>query len=107
MQIQEFKVLKTSKNKDSIFHDGFYYKHMRDNKNSTVFKCRHIIDGKECKGNFTPDNNGRKFKTKDHQHIRMEPIQIDQIVLPNPTQSIKNVYNQKKLSWLLNLDQNY
>ena len=33
---QEFKILKTSKKKDSILHDGFYYNHMRDNKSSTV-----------------------------------------------------------------------
>ena len=52
MQIQEFKIIQTSKKKDSILYDGFYFNHMRDNKNSTVFKCRHIIevDGKkkEC-----------------------------------------------------------
>jgi hypothetical protein len=57
MQIKEFKILQTSKKKDSILYDGYYFNHMRDNKNSTVFKCRHIIvvDGKkkECTGNFT------------------------------------------------------
>jgi hypothetical protein len=49
MQIQEFKIIQTSKKKDSILYDGFYFNHMRDNKNSTVFKCRHIIevDGKK------------------------------------------------------------
>ena len=83
---------------------------MRDNKNSTVFKCRHIIevDGKkkECTGNFTLQSDRKTFKAKAHQHDRMEPIQseimvilseIDQVILANPTQSIKNAYNQKEI----------
>ena len=40
-----FKIIKTSKKKDSILHDWFYYNHMRDNKNkTTVLKCRHIVE---------------------------------------------------------------
>ena len=75
-------------------HDGFYYNHTRDNKNSTVFKCRHIIEvegkKKECTGNFTLQSDRKTFKAKEHQHERMEPIQseimvilseIDQIIL--------------------------
>jgi hypothetical protein len=66
MQIQEFKIIQTSKKKDSILYDGFYFNHMRDNKNSTVFKCRHIIevDGKkkECTGNFTLQSDRKTFK---------------------------------------------
>jgi hypothetical protein len=34
MQIKEFKILQTSKKKDSILYDGYYFNHMRDNKNT-------------------------------------------------------------------------
>ena len=51
LQIQDFKIIQTSKKKDSILHDGFYYNHMRDNKNSTVFKFRHIIEVEDKKKN--------------------------------------------------------
>jgi hypothetical protein len=58
---------------------------MRDNKNSTVFKCRHIIevDGKkkECTGNFTLQSDRKTFKAKAHQHDRMEPIQSEIMVI--------------------------
>ena len=37
-------LLKSSKNKDSILHRGFYYNHQRDNKKSTAFKCRRIVN---------------------------------------------------------------
>ena len=56
-------------------HDGFYYNHMRDNKSSTVFKCRHIVDvekKRECTGNFTLQKDGKTFKVKEHQHEPME-----------------------------------
>ena len=43
---QQFKILKTSKGKDAILHDDFYYNHMRDNKKSKVFKCRHVNQNK-------------------------------------------------------------
>ena len=90
MQIQDFKIIQTSKKKDSILYDGFYFNHMRDNKNSTVFKCRHIIE---------VDGKKRIYGIKrlSKQHDRMQPIQseiivilleIDQIILAYPTQSI-------------------
>ena len=91
---------------------------MRDNKNSTVFKCRHIIevDGKkkECTGNFTLQSDRKTFKAKAHQHDRMEPIQseimvilseIDQIILANPTLicGICSTYTLQELTILVRL----
>ena len=100
--------MKTSKGKDAILNDGYYYNHLRDNKSSTVFKCRVIVDEekrKECTSTFTLQKDG-KFKIKEHQHDPMEIIQteimialaeIDKIIISNPTTSIKNVYDQKEI----------
>ena len=44
LQLDEYKIMKTSKGKDAILHDSYYYNHLRDNKSSTVFKCRVIVD---------------------------------------------------------------
>ena len=61
---------------------------------------------RECTGNFTLQKDGKTFKVKEHQHEPMEPIQcevmlalaeIDELILANPTQSIKNIYNQKEI----------
>ena len=59
-------LLKSSKNKDSILHRGFYFNHQRDNKKSTAFKCRRIVNKKECTGTFTLNSDGT-FQCKDHQ----------------------------------------
>ncbi len=51
---------------------------MRDNKNSTVFKCRHIIEvdgkNKECTGNFTLQSDRKTFKAKAHQLITSKKV---------------------------------
>jgi len=79
---------------------------LRDNKSSTVFKCRFIVDEDkkiECSGTFTLQNDG-KFKINEHQHEPMSPIEIevmqvlaeiDALIIANPTTSIKNIYDQK------------
>ena len=101
-------LLKSSKNKDSILHRGFYYNHFRDNKKSTFFKCRRVIDKKECSGSFTLSNDG-KCVCKEHQHEPMQPIEceikiimneIDKTIEENPTVSIKNTYDQKEIELL-------
>ena len=93
-------MIKTSKGKDAILHDGYYYNHLRDNKSSTVFKCRFIVDEdkkKECSGTFTLRKDG-KFKIKEHQHQPLSPIEIEimqvlaeiyALIIANPTTSIK------------------
>ena len=53
---QSWILLKSSKNKDAILHRGFYYNHQRDNKKSTAFKCRRVINKKECSGSFNLNN---------------------------------------------------
>jgi hypothetical protein len=85
---EDFKIILTTKKKESILYDGYYYNHMRDTENckkSTVFKCRHIIEvnGKkrECTGNFTLESDRKTFKAKAHQHDRMEPIQMEIMVI--------------------------
>ena len=53
--LDEFKIVKTSKGKGAVLHDGYYYNHYRDYKSSTVFRCRHIVDEgkkKECNSTF-------------------------------------------------------
>lgn len=101
----DYKILKTKKGKDAVLYRGYYYNHQRDNAKSTVFKCRHIVDKKECTSTFTLQKDG-KFNCKDHTHDPMEPIQseimlimqeIDNIILNNPTISIQNIYNQKEV----------
>ena len=55
LALDEFKIIKTSKGKDAVLHDGYYYNHYRDNKSSTVFRCRHLVDEakkKECNKNL-------------------------------------------------------
>ena len=108
LALDEFKIIKTSKGKDAVLHDGYYYNHYRDNKSSTVFRFRHLVDEakkKECNSTFTLQKDG-KFKVKAHQHDPMESIQIeimvaladiDKIIISNPTTSIKNVYDQKEI----------
>ena len=102
---ERYKIWRTSKGKEAILHDGFYYNHLRDNKKSKVFKCRHVTNKKECTSTFTLKDDG-EFAVKKHQHKQMEPIEseimftlseIDRIILANPTISIKNVYNQKEI----------
>lgn len=94
-------LFKSSKNKDSILHRGFYYNHFRDNKKSTFFKCRRVIDKKECTGSFTLGNYG-KYVCKEHQHKPMQPIEceikiimneIDKTIEENPTVSISSIIN--------------
>jgi hypothetical protein len=55
---EQYKILRTSKGKEAILHDGFYYNHMRDNKKSKVFKCRHVTNKKECTSTFTLKDDG-------------------------------------------------
>ena len=90
---------------DSILHRGFYYNHQRDNKKSTAFKCRRIVNKKECTGTFTLNSDGT-FQCKDHQHEPLQPIEceikiimndIDQTIDDNPTISIKHLYDQKEI----------
>ena len=71
MQIQDFKIIQASKKKDSILYDGFYFNHMRNNKNSTVFKCRHIIevDGKK-------KNDARRSKLNLISTIEWNPFKF-------------------------------
>ena len=62
LNINKFKLLKSSKKKDAILYAGHYYNFKRKNKNSTSFKCRTIVDKEkklECTGTFT-------FKSKDY-----------------------------------------
>ena len=49
---EQYKMLRTSKGKEAILHDGFYYNHLRDNKKSKVFKCKHVKNKKECTSTF-------------------------------------------------------
>jgi hypothetical protein len=109
LQLSEYKVMKTSKGKDAILHDGYYYNQFRVNKSSVVFKCRCVVDEikkKECTGTFTLHSDGKFKLGKGHQHDPMETIQtdimlalaeVDKIIISNPTTSIKNVYDQKEI----------
>ena len=47
------EIIKSSKAKEAILYNGYYYNHLRTNKSSTVYKCREIIDKKECSGSLT------------------------------------------------------
>jgi hypothetical protein len=108
LEIEDYKIIKTSKGKDAVLYDGYYYNHTRDNKSSTVYKCRFIVDEdkkKECTSTFTLQKDG-KYKIKEHQHDPMLKIQteimlvladVDKIIIENPTTSIKNVYDQKEI----------
>ena len=88
-----------------MLHENFYYNLHRENKNSTVFRCRQYVDKKQCSSTFTLKKDGT-FTVKEHTHDAMENIQseimiilqeINKIVVENPTQSIKNIYDQKEV----------
>ena len=75
---------------------------------TTFFKCRRVIDKKECSGSFTLGNDG-KYVCKEHKHEPMQPIEceikiimneIDKTIEENPTVSIKNTYDQKEIELL-------
>jgi hypothetical protein len=104
---EQYKILRTSKGKEAILHDGFYYNHMRDNKKSKVFKCRHVTNKKECTSTITLKDD-KEFAVKEHQHKQMEPIEseimftlseIDRIILAlfevysSRTNNISETYN--------------
>jgi len=71
----EPELIKSSKSKDSILYNGYYYNHLRTNKTSVVYKCRELIDG--C-GSLTMFND-MTFTTKPHnkKHLPMIPIECD------------------------------
>jgi hypothetical protein len=41
--VPTYIMLKSTKDKDAIIADGYYYNWIRDNKATTVYKCRHHI----------------------------------------------------------------
>ena len=63
----DYIFIKTSKNKDAILFRGYYYNHQRDNNKSSVYKCRHIHQKKECPATFTL-NEDKNFRCKEHSH---------------------------------------
>jgi len=72
------EIIKSSKGKDAVLYLGYYYNHLRDNKKSTVFKCREVFDDKECPGSITISDNGQFIAKSHHEkHKAMEPIEAD------------------------------
>ena len=59
------EIIKSSKNVNAVLYQGFYYNHFRNNKNSVQYKCREKVNGKECNGSFTLNNqcNGTYFES--------------------------------------------
>ena len=70
----EPELIKSSKSKDSILYNGYYYNHLRTNKTSVVYKCRELIDG--C-GSLTMFND-MTFTTKPHnkKHLPMSELSL-------------------------------
>jgi hypothetical protein len=78
----EYICLKSIRGVPAILYDGYYYNRFRDNNKTTYYKCRNIItDGndnkKECGGAFIYTKIDKSFKTTEHQHDRLKPVQID------------------------------
>ena len=72
------EIIKSSKGKDAVLYLGYYYNHLRDNKKSTVFKCREVLDDKECPGSITISDNGQFIAKSHHEkHKAMESIESD------------------------------
>jgi hypothetical protein len=72
------EVISSSKGKKAIMFKGFYYNHLRENKASSVYKCRDKFDDKECPGSITISKDG-SFTTKPHheKHSPMQPIECE------------------------------
>jgi len=97
------EIIKSSKNKDAVLYEGHYYNHLRSNKHSEYFKCRTVIDEKECSGSFTLNKDGT-FKVTSHKHRPMAPIEcdikkirneMDFFISSNPTSSVAKQWEKK------------
>jgi len=96
------EVISSSKGKKAIMFKGFYYNHLRENKASSVYKCRDKFDDKECPGSITISKDG-SFTTKPHheKHSPMQPIEceiksirleLEQLIIDQP--SISQQYRE-------------
>ena len=72
----QYEKIQSTRNGEAILHRGYYYNWSRNNKSSTVYKCRVNLDKKECTSTFTL-NNDSTFKCKLHLHDPMLPIECD------------------------------
>jgi hypothetical protein len=96
------EVISSSKGKKAIMFKGFYYNHFRENKASSVYKCRDKFDDKECPGSITISKDG-SFTTKLYhaKHSPMQPIEceiksirleLEQLIIDQP--SISQQYRE-------------
>jgi hypothetical protein len=104
-----YRIFKSSKDKDAILHNCYYYNWQRENQNgSIVFKCRQKqeeLPKQECPGIFTLKTSGT-FTVKSHKCVQLVPIQceimqinseIEEEIKKRPTLSIKKLYDEKEL----------
>ena len=98
-------VIKSSKSKDAVLYQGYYYNFLRHNAKSDYFKCRAVIEEKECPGSLTLSHNGT-FKCMPHnpKHRPMVPIEsdvkkikleMDEFISSNPTASVSKQWDKK------------
>lgn len=104
---KQHELIKSSKEKDAILYQGYYYNHKRDNKDgSSIYKCREsVIDNgktKECVGvlKLTTKNT---VEVKSHHKLckAMHPIECDILkfkidiklaIDSNPTASVQQMF---------------
>ena len=60
-----------------VIWNGFKYNQHRENKNSTVYICRHIVDNKQCNSTFKLNKDGTGSGKEEHIHEPMQPIECD------------------------------
>ena len=107
--VAHYEIIKTSKGKDAILYRGFYYNWTRDNKSSTVYKCRETVNKKECPSTFTL-NSSNDIVCKPHTHYPMLPIQCDIMktrleiefeISKNPSVSVSKLWSKKMVELTL------
>jgi hypothetical protein len=53
--------LPSTRGKNIVIWNGYKYNQHRENKNSTVYICRHIVDNKQCNSTFKLNKDGTGF----------------------------------------------
>jgi hypothetical protein len=69
--------LPSSRGKNIVIWHSYKYNLHRENKNSTIYICRHIVDKKQCSSTFKLNSDGTGLGKQDHSHESMTLIECD------------------------------
>ncbi len=103
-----YELVSNNKNGLDILIDGFVMSKLRDNKNSTNYKCRHKTGREACPGSVTVDRgSGKVLRYVEHErHDRLTQAKlmvrgfkksIKEEVVKNPTQPIQQVFQKMQM----------